>query len=148
MMNCAAPRVAQDLVVESGSQFQALGRNWVLVPDDETGAGMSELLSASAVGSMNIAGRSYFIFAGNAESEPGGDHRMFGRVAEDVLAILTPRELQVCELIAAGRCDKHIARSLGISGYTVREYIRRIFAKLQISNRTAVLPRMLGLLGN
>ena len=147
MTSCATSKLyEEELVAESGSQFQALGRNWILVADDGTGPRVGELLTAAAVGSMSIGGRSYFIFAGSAASEPDGEHRMFGRVADDVLAILTPRELQVCELIAAGRCDKQIARSLGISGYTVREYIRRIFAKLQISNRTAVLPRMLGLL--
>ena len=69
----------------------------------------------------------------------------YGRICEEVLAILTPRELQVCELIAAGHCDKHVARTLAISGYTVREYVRRSFAKLGISNRTAVLPRLLGI---
>ena len=105
----------EEPVAETGSQFQALGRNWILLAEDDDAVDMGELLTGSAVGSMTIGGRSYFIFAGDPDAEPGDDNGMFGRVAEDVLAILTPRELQVCELIAAGRCDKQIARSLGIS---------------------------------
>ena len=53
--------------------------------------------------------------------------------------ILTRRELQIAMLIADGKCDKEIASKLGISGYTVREHIRRIFAKLKIGRRSAIV---------
>ena len=53
--------------------------------------------------------------------------------------ILTRRELQIAMLIADGKCDKEIATKLGISGYTVREHIRRIFAKLKIGRRSAIV---------
>lgn len=59
---------------------------------------------------------------------------------------LSRRELQVALHIAEGRCDKEIARALGISSYTVREHIRRIFAKLKVSRRSAVAHHMLKLL--
>ena len=52
--------------------------------------------------------------------------------------ILTRRELQIALLISDGKVDKEIARQLGISGYTVREHIRRIFAKLNIGRRSAI----------
>ncbi|WP_245279130.1 helix-turn-helix domain-containing protein [Mesorhizobium loti] len=52
--------------------------------------------------------------------------------------ILTRRELQIALLISDGKLDKEIARQLGISGYTVREHIRRIFAKLNIGRRSAI----------
>ena len=57
--------------------------------------------------------------------------------------ILTRRELQVALLISDGRCDKEIARKLGIGGYTVREHIRRMFAKLKISRRSAIVAAVL-----
>jgi DNA-binding CsgD family transcriptional regulator len=57
--------------------------------------------------------------------------------------ILSRRELQVAMTIAEGRCDKEIARQLGISIYTVREHIRRIFAKLNVSRRAGVIARVL-----
>jgi DNA-binding CsgD family transcriptional regulator len=41
--------------------------------------------------------------------------------------------MQIIWLIADGKCDKEIARALGISGYTVREHVRRTCAKLGCS---------------
>ncbi|WP_454882891.1 response regulator transcription factor [Sphingomonas oryzagri] len=46
-------------------------------------------------------------------------------------------------LVANGDCDEEIARALGISGYTVREHIRRTFAKLGVSRRTAIVSYVL-----
>jgi DNA-binding CsgD family transcriptional regulator len=57
--------------------------------------------------------------------------------------LLTKRELQVALLVAEGNCDKQIARRLGISGYTVREHIRRTFAKLNVSRRAAIVAHVL-----
>jgi DNA-binding CsgD family transcriptional regulator len=61
-----------------------------------------------------------------------------------VIGVLTRRELQVALLIGDGKCDKEIARQLGISGFTVREHIRRIFAKLNIGRRSAIVSCVLG----
>jgi len=57
--------------------------------------------------------------------------------------LLTRREFEVAMLVANGKCDKEIARALGISGYTVREHIRRTFAKLGVSRRTAIVSYVL-----
>ena len=54
-------------------------------------------------------------------------------------SILTGRELQIATMIAEGKCDKQIARDLGISDYTVREHLRRMFHKLLVSKRTALV---------
>ena len=48
-------------------------------------------------------------------------------------------ELQIAHRISDGACDKVIAHTLGISEYTVREHVRRIFSKLQVSKRTAIV---------
>ncbi len=60
-----------------------------------------------------------------------------------VADLLSRRELQVALLIADGSCDKDIARQLAISVYTVREHIRRIFAKLHVCRRAGVIARIL-----
>jgi len=52
---------------------------------------------------------------------------------------LTPREIQVMELVAEGRRNKEIASSLAISEETVQVHLRNIFAKLKVSERTAAL---------
>jgi DNA-binding NarL/FixJ family response regulator len=61
----------------------------------------------------------------------------------NVADLLSRRELQVALLVADGRCDKEIARQLAISIYTVREHLRRIFAKLNVCRRTAIIARVL-----
>ncbi len=52
---------------------------------------------------------------------------------------LTPREIQVMELVAEGRRNKEIAGLLGISEETVQVHLKNIFAKLKVSERTAAL---------
>ena len=52
---------------------------------------------------------------------------------------LTPREIQVMELVAEGRRNKEIAALLGISEETVQVHLKNIFAKLKVSERTAAL---------
>ena len=50
---------------------------------------------------------------------------------------LTPRELQVLRLVAAGRSNRAIAAELVISEHTVARHLQNIFAKLGVSSRTA-----------
>jgi DNA-binding CsgD family transcriptional regulator len=55
--------------------------------------------------------------------------------AGGVLDALTPRELQVVELLAAGLDNGTIGRRLGISAKTVRNRVTVIFGKLGVSTR-------------
>jgi len=49
---------------------------------------------------------------------------------------LTPREVQVLELLAAGLANKAIAGRLGISDQTVKFHVAAILGKLGVANRT------------
>jgi len=49
---------------------------------------------------------------------------------------LTPRELEVLELIAQGLINKEIAKRLFISEKTVKNHVSNIFKKLNVSDRT------------
>jgi DNA-binding NarL/FixJ family response regulator len=62
--------------------------------------------------------------------------------------VLSERELQVIQLVARGLSNQQIARELVLSTETVRTYLRRMFAKLGVSDRThlAVLAYEAGLL--
>lgn len=53
---------------------------------------------------------------------------------ERLLASLTPREREVMELVVAGRHNREIAESLGISPRTVEVHKARMVAKLQVEN--------------
>jgi DNA-binding NarL/FixJ family response regulator len=48
---------------------------------------------------------------------------------------LSPRELEVLRLIAAGRSDREIAEELFISARTVTTHVSHIFNKLALNNR-------------
>ena len=50
---------------------------------------------------------------------------------------LTPRELQVLRLVAAGETNKAIATGLVLSERTIDRHVSNIFAKLGVSSRTA-----------
>lgn len=57
--------------------------------------------------------------------------------APDDEAGLTPRELEVLRVVAAGRTNKEIADELFISQRTVERHVSNIFNKLGVSSRTA-----------
>ena len=48
---------------------------------------------------------------------------------------LTPRELQVLKMLAAGLANKEIARDLGISDHTAKFHVAQILAKLNAGSR-------------
>lgn len=56
-------------------------------------------------------------------------------------ATLTGRELQIAALVAEGRVNKQIAAELRISEWTVSTHLRRIFAKLGVDTRAAMVGR-------
>ncbi|MBD2070092.1 response regulator transcription factor [Leptolyngbya sp. FACHB-671] len=56
--------------------------------------------------------------------------------SEDLDAPLTPREVEVLQLLATGLGNKAIARQLNISEHTVKFHISSIFSKLNASSRT------------
>ena len=49
---------------------------------------------------------------------------------------LSDREVAVLQLVAIGKANKEIARELGISEETVKGYLKSIFTKLDVSDRT------------
>jgi two-component system NarL family response regulator len=59
------------------------------------------------------------------------------RLAERMVRIdLTPRELEILQLISKGLTNKQIGQALGISGHTVRNHVLKIIEKLEVSDRT------------
>ena len=54
---------------------------------------------------------------------------------------LTPRELEVLELLAAGMDNPDIARTLHLSQHTVKNHVSSILVKLQVENRIQAAVR-------
>jgi DNA-binding CsgD family transcriptional regulator len=56
---------------------------------------------------------------------------------------LSPREREIVRMVAQGQPNKVIADILGISSWTVCTHLRRIFAKLGVGSRAAMVARLL-----
>ena len=54
---------------------------------------------------------------------------------------LTPRELQVLELLARGSANSEIAQALYLSQHTVKNHVSTILMKLQVENRIQAAVR-------
>lgn len=55
--------------------------------------------------------------------------------------MLSPRELAILRLVAAGKTNKYIANQLHITSATVKWHLSNIFAKLEVGNRTLAVRR-------
>jgi len=58
---------------------------------------------------------------------------------------LSPRELEVLRLVAAGRSNPEIARTLFIGEATVKTHLLHVFEKLEVNDRTRAVTRAMEL---
>jgi len=58
-------------------------------------------------------------------------------------ALLSPREQEIVRLVAQGHPNKVIAAVLNISTWTVCTHLRRVFSKLGVCSRAAMIARLL-----
>jgi DNA-binding NarL/FixJ family response regulator len=74
---------------------------------------------------------------------------MFAPRAEQPAPLLTEREREVLDLIAAGSTNREIAARLYLSPHTVKEHTSALYRKLQARNRAEAVQRAqrIGLLG-
>jgi DNA-binding NarL/FixJ family response regulator len=97
---------------------------------EETLRAIRAVASGEAIFSANIAERLMQHFA-NEPTTP----------APAPFSELTPRELEVLELIAQGLTNSAIAEKLVLSPKTVRNQVSTIFSKLQVANRAEAIVR-------
>jgi DNA-binding NarL/FixJ family response regulator len=62
-------------------------------------------------------------------------------VSKDIFPTLTDREREILHLIAQGRSNAEIARTLALSVKTVSNYVSNIFTKLQVADRAEAIIR-------
>jgi DNA-binding NarL/FixJ family response regulator len=65
---------------------------------------------------------------------PGQDSRVNAIAVKGPL--LTPRELEVLQLVAAGSTNEEIARSLWVTEQTVKFHLSNLYRKIDVGNRT------------
>jgi DNA-binding CsgD family transcriptional regulator len=61
------------------------------------------------------------------------------------MAEMTSREKEVLCLVAEGLADRDIAKRLNISVYTVKDHLKRIYSKLEVSSRIQAITKAIGL---
>ncbi len=113
----------------------------------DEGLPMAQLLSeAEALGMMpDYTGK--LLAACEAEGHKSED-TSYRPPAQPLIEPLSPRELEVLQLIAQGRSDQEISERLFLALSTVKGHNRKIFGKLQVQRRTEAVARAraLGLL--
>jgi DNA-binding CsgD family transcriptional regulator len=88
--------------------------------------------SGDVLGTFTLCGQCYAVLS----EIPAGTE------AQDLVDVLTPRELEIAVLVAAGHECKAIARRLRISFHTVRVHLGRIYAKLGLHKQTELAARI------
>lgn len=80
----------------------------------------------------------YATFLANARAEvPGDPPYAISRSGELHFGGLTPREIEVLQLVARGMTNDEVSDQLFISPRTVGQHLRSIYNKLDVNNRTA-----------
>jgi len=90
---------------------------------------------SQVVGEFEHAGRRYRVL----ERAIAKNRSVLRPVQADPTRFLTTRELQIVRLVCFGNVNKQIAYQLKISEYTVKTYLKQIFMKLHVRNRSAVV---------
>lgn len=78
--------------------------------------------------SAEVEGVHYYLVRSQPHDDEGGP--------------LSPRELAIARLIAQGMPNKCIGEILEISPWTVATHLRRMFAKLGVNSRAALIARL------
>jgi DNA-binding CsgD family transcriptional regulator len=63
-------------------------------------------------------------------------------IAVEDVVVLSPRETEIARMVARGHTNKSIAAVLDISVWTVATHLRRIFTKLNVSSRAAMVASL------
>jgi DNA-binding CsgD family transcriptional regulator len=73
-----------------------------------------------------------------------GDVRLVAvrRGVPSPMSMLSPREREIARMVALGYPNKTIASVLDISSWTVASHLRRVFMKLQVTSRAAMITRL------
>ncbi len=85
---------------------------------------ITRVASGEVVLSPKLAGFVLNVFAGREQRQPDPE-----------LATLTPREIEVLELIARGYLYKEVAQRLGVSSRTIETHVSSVLRKLNLANR-------------
>jgi DNA-binding NarL/FixJ family response regulator len=162
--------VERCLTARTGAEAVLLARRWEpdvalvdLFLEGESGADVCEQLRAASprtrvlflsgagrlsAAAARTAGASGFISKDRRARElaaairaVGGGATLFGAAEERPTAVLSEREQEVLDLVAAGRTNREIAAGLHLSPHTVKEHTSALYRKLGARNRAEAVRR-------
>ena len=76
------------------------------------------------------------IMEGHSVLDPSVTRGVFGRLGDKDPGALTERELEVLQVLAKGKSTKEVAEATFLSEETVKTYLKQIFRKLGVRDRT------------
>ena len=115
----------------------AFGAGWPVTSLTIVGEAETEA-DARAAG---LSADAYLAAPGTADDRPAAFTPRDDANEAAVTEALTPREMQVLELLAEGMPNKAIARQLDISDQTVKFHVAQVCGKLGAINRTDAVRR-------
>ncbi len=129
--------LVSQVVIQQTSYTVISNNEWI---KDQIKTILSELdiqVNSLIVGNLEIGKNFYLVL--KTEACPA-------RIDSKLLYLLTERELQIAALAAHGMSNKKIASHLHISEWTVSTHLRRIFSKLNVDSRAAMVYRCASLI--
>jgi DNA-binding CsgD family transcriptional regulator len=140
MRSSSVPVAIDETVGSSHTSADAVARTFVEL--------IERLVSAGGIESSSANCSEEVLF----DTEFDGARYLVLRMpkANSCRAQLSPREQEIVRMVAKGHPNKVIADVLNISSWTVCTHLRRIFAKLGVGSRAAMVAQLpeLGALGN
>jgi DNA-binding NarL/FixJ family response regulator len=83
------------------------------------------------------------VLAGRSVLDPAVTKGVFGRLGEKDPSALSQRELEILQELSNGRSTKEVAENVFLSEETVKTYLKQIFRKLGVRDRTEAVAEAL-----
>lgn len=97
---------------------------------------------------FDFDGHRYALVADRGLETTARGHGAPGADALEIDKVVTARELQIVQLVCMGHLTKQVADRLGISEFTVRSYLKTVYAKLGVRTRAALVFRYMKAFGS
>ena len=124
--------------------------NVLILTTYETDADIVRAVSVGALGFLLKDAPEELIFGairdvaqGNSPLAPSVAARLIERLRGDNQNVLSPREVEILQLVSQGVNNKGIANKLWISEATVKSHLNRVFDKLDAVDRTSAVTAAL-----
>jgi DNA-binding CsgD family transcriptional regulator len=124
-----------------------MGKGTQAVPEDATGRARNLLVELLDCGAGDGTPRPDTPPAAGGEvvldvAMDGWRYQLLRAAPHDAPVQLSARELEIVRMIANGHTNRTVAVVLDISPWTVSTHLRRVFAKLNVGSRAAMVGRL------